>query len=106
MRRRRLIAASFALQIGIIVVLVFSSAAVAKTHRAAPVDMTPPTIGGVAVQAQTLGASPGSWKNSPTRYAYQWRRCMSSGCAGITGASSQSYVLQSTDVGDTIDVVV
>jgi hypothetical protein len=99
-------AACFALQIGTIVVLVFSSAAVAKKHQAAPVDVTPPTIAGVAAQAKTLTASPGSWKNSPTRYAYQWRRCMSSGCVGITGASSQSYVLQSTDVGDAIDVVV
>ena len=48
----------------------------------------------------------GSWSNSPTSYSYQWQDCSGSGCSDIAGATSSSYKLVSSDVGDTIDVIV
>lgn len=72
----------------------------------APTNLTGPVISGSAVQGQTLTTSNGSWSGSPTSYAYQWQDCTSTGCTNITGATSSSYTLQATDVGDTIDVIV
>jgi hypothetical protein len=82
------------------------TATVASPTPAAPVNTLPPTISGTAAQGQTLSASTGTWANSPTSYAYQWQDCTSSGCTNISGATGSSYVLQASDVGDTIDVVV
>jgi hypothetical protein len=55
-----------------------------------------------------LSAQPGSWSNSPTSFAYQWRDCDGSGgsCVDITGATSSSYVLAAGDVGSTVLVAV
>ena len=64
-----------------------------------------PTISGTAQQGQTLTASNGSWTNTPSSYAYQWQDCSSS-CVNVSGATSSSYALRSSDVGDTMDVVV
>src|SRR5207245_1941400 len=58
---------------------------------------------------QVLTASPGSWSGTqPISYAYQWRRCDSSGdnCADIAGATGQSYTLARADVGATVRVAV
>jgi fibronectin type 3 domain-containing protein len=73
-----------------------------------PVNTSPPTISGTTVQGKTLTASPGSWSHKPTSYAYQWKRCNSSGgaCASITGATAKSYTLVSADVGATMRVAV
>ena len=51
----------------------------------APVNTGAPVVSGMALQGQTLSSSTGSWSNGPTSYAYQWRRCDSSGanCADI-----------------------
>ena len=72
----------------------------------APSNTAAPAISGTAQQGQTLSASNGSWTNSPTSYAYQWQDCSSGSCSNISGATSSTYTLQSSDVGDTIDVVV
>jgi hypothetical protein len=50
----------------------------------------------------------GSWLNSPTAYAYQWRRCDSAGvaCSPVAGATAPSYALTSADVGSTMRVEV
>lgn len=61
------------------------------------------------MQGKTLTASPGSWSGTtPISYAYQWLRCDSSGanCGSISGATSQSYLLVSADVGRTMRVKV
>ncbi len=72
-----------------------------------PVNTAAPAVSGTAQQGQTLAASTGSWSNSPSSYAYQWQDCSSSSsCSNVSGATSSSYVLQSSDVGKTIDVVV
>jgi hypothetical protein len=79
-----------------------------RLPSSAPVDTTLPTISGQAVQGQTLTAAPGSWKHSPTSYAYQWEDCSSTGgiCFNISGATAGSYVPTSGDVNDGIRVVV
>ena len=77
-----------------------------STSTAAPSNSSSPTISGTPQQGDTLTASPGSWTNSPTSYAYQWQKCASGTCQNISGATSGSYTLQSSDVGSAIDVVV
>ena len=78
----------------------------ASSPPAAPTNSSLPTISGTAQQGQTLTASHGSWTGSPTSYAYQWQHCTSSSCSNISSATGTTYALQSSDVGDTIDVVV
>jgi hypothetical protein len=74
--------------------------------RAAPANVTPPTISGTPTVGQTLTASNGTWTNSPTSYAYQWLRCNGGGnnCASIKNATQQSYALVGADAGHTIRV--
>jgi hypothetical protein len=71
-----------------------------------PASISPPTISGIAEQAQTLTEQHGSWTNSPNGYSYQWQRCEGAGnnCQAIEGATAQTYTLTSTDVGSTIRV--
>ena len=73
-----------------------------------PVNTGLPTISGTAQVGQTLTASPGSWTNGPTSYAYQWKQCDSSGgnCVAISGATLSTYVLQRADLGKTVRVSV
>lgn len=94
-----------------------ASNATAKV-RAAPAPSRPPrntkepSIGGTAVQGQTLSATGGSWTGAmPITYAFQWVRCGQDGgspdggtCAVIAGASTTKYVLSSSDVGHRLRV--
>src|SRR5690242_18692392 len=74
----------------------------------APGNTAPPAITGTAQESHSLAASTGSWSNNPTSFAYQWRRCDSSGnaCSDILGANSSAYTLQAADVGSTMRVIV
>jgi Concanavalin A-like lectin/glucanases superfamily/Calcineurin-like phosphoesterase len=86
-----------------------STGALAAKPSRAPRNTSPPTISGTAQQGQTLTAGTGSWNGTqPISYAYQWRRCDTSGggCADIAGAAAQNYVLTSADVGSTMRVAV
>jgi subtilisin family serine protease len=85
-----------------------SSAATAKVVPPPPASSTPPTITGSAKQGQTLTATPGTWTNEPTDYAYQWQRCDTAGanCLPIAAASASTYVVGSADVGSTLRVAV
>jgi hypothetical protein len=71
----------------------------------APTNTALPVISGTAQQGDVLSATTGTWTGSPTGYAYQWQDC-TTGCANITGATSSTYTLANSDVGDTVDVVV
>jgi hypothetical protein len=85
-----------------------TSAVAAALVGTAPVNTALPAISGSAVVGQTLTASTGTWSGAPTSYMYQWRRCDSAGanCANISGATANSYALQSADAGATLRVVV
>jgi outer membrane protein assembly factor BamB len=67
-----------------------------------------PAITGAISPGDPLSASSGSWSNAPTAYSYQWQRCSSTGtsCTPISGATSQTYTLTSTDSGSTLEVQV
>lgn len=74
----------------------------------APVNSDLPTAAGVAHVDDELQATDGDWENAPTSFAYQWRRCNSSGasCSNISSATAASYTLVAADAGSTIRVVV
>lgn len=68
-----------------------------------PVNTVAPAVTGVTVQGNTLSCTTGSWTGTPTiTYTYQWR----DGVSNIGGATSNTYVLQSSDVGLSVDCVV
>jgi hypothetical protein len=101
-----------------LVLLVVALTAIAGTGSAqttaaqanyAPTNSAAPTISGTPQVGQTLTANPGTWNSSTTpSYAYQWQRCDTAGnnCQSISGASSQTYTVQSADVNSTLRVVV
>ncbi len=80
----------------------------AVASAAAPVNTTPPTIGGTAKVGSTLIANEGAWTNTPTSFTYQWQRCASDGrsCGDITSATSKTYSPATGDVGHALRVVV
>src|SRR6202042_3993289 len=84
------------------------TAVVTASSPAAPANTSAPVVSGQTGQGDTLTTSNGSWSNGPASYAYQWEDCNSSGggCSGISGATSGSYTLGSSDVGHTIVAVV
>jgi hypothetical protein len=81
-----------------------------------PVNTAVPVItdggqGGGSVGAPTtvvvgdvLSGTNGTWNIGAIRYTYQWEDCNSSGtsCVAISGATTNAYTVQSSDVGDTI----
>lgn len=62
----------------------------------------PPSVG------ITLYAGAATWSPSPTSVAYQWQDCNSLGqsCLNISGATGQAYVVQASDEGYALVVVV
>ncbi len=71
-----------------------------------PASTAPPTIAGAPVLGATLTETHGGWTNSPTSYAIQWVDCDGAGnlCTPIPGATAQTYVLVTADLGHTIRV--
>jgi hypothetical protein len=105
---RAAVGALVALAAFLIAVGVGAAATGARTD-AAPVSSVSPTISGIPREGRLLTVSSGSWTGSaPIVFAYQWKRCdtTGAGCAAIPGATTQTYVLTSTDVGHTIRVTV
>jgi hypothetical protein len=83
-----------------------SKATAAVVAEAKPPNTAPPTITGTATVGSTLTANPGTWTGSSITFTYQWRQCDASGanCTAITGATGNTYVIASGDVGHTIRV--
>ena len=80
-----------------------------------PVNTSQPVINGYPYRSKTLTATTGSWDGTGTiHYAYQWQDCTGvdangygTGCTDISsGANDPSYVVQGSDVGKRLDVVV
>jgi PKD repeat protein/flagellar hook assembly protein FlgD len=78
----------------------------AASEKSVPVNTLAPTIAGTAREGETLTEEHGAWTGSPTGYTYQWLRCDARGasCTAITGATHQTYVLVTADVGHTSEV--
>jgi hypothetical protein len=76
---------------------------------AAPVNSSAPAIAGSPIEGQALGASSGTWSNTPASYAYQWQACSAWGatrCSNVSGATSSSYTPAAGVVGHRLRVVV
>lgn len=69
--------------------------AVSAAAGAAPVNTVLPAITGTAQDGQTLTVSNGTWSNSPTAYARQWKRAGTN----IAGATGTTYTCVTADVG-------
>lgn len=59
----------------------------------APVNTTPPVISGALPHGNVLTCTQGAWSNSPTSYAYSWRR----NGTPISGATSSTYTTVAAD---------
>jgi hypothetical protein len=69
-----------------------------------PSNTTAPVVTGTPQQGQTLTTDNGSWTNSPSSFAYDWKRCNSAGASCVsTGVTQQNYPLTSADVTHTIE---
>jgi hypothetical protein len=75
---------------------------------APPANVAPPAISGTPREGETLVATTGAWSGSPTAFAYQWERCAAdgSGCTPLPGADETAYVLDVSDAGSTVRVLV
>jgi GH25 family lysozyme M1 (1,4-beta-N-acetylmuramidase) len=73
-----------------------------------PTNIAPPLILGTAQAGQILTSSVGTWTGSPTKFAYQWRRCDATGasCVAVTKATHSSYTLTPDDIGSTLSLLV
>lgn len=83
----------------------FAAAGDATSADSAPSNSTPPTVSGTAEVGSTLTTNSGSWAGSPApTFAYAWARCNSSGasCSTISGETTNTYTVQSADVGHTL----
>lgn len=67
-----------------------------------PTNTVAPAVSGTRVVGESLATTDGTWINSPTSYAYQWKR---DGVA-ISEATASTYVAQTADVAHTITCAV
>ncbi len=66
-----------------------------------PVNTASPFPRGAMLVGQVVTAEPGTWTGrQPISYTYRWLRCNSAGgeCAAISGATSRSYRVTSSDL--------
>ncbi len=75
----------------------------------APVNTALPAISSNTPQQGVEDTvSTGTWTNSPTSFAYQWKDCNSAGeaCSNISGATASHYTPAASDIGFTLRVFV
>jgi hypothetical protein len=70
-----------------------------------PVNTARPLVSGTTTVGSRLTTTSGSWRASPSSYAYAWERCMST-CAIVPGAAKRTYSLGARDVGYRVMAVV
>jgi lysozyme len=83
--------------------------AIPKYPGGLPAAASPPTIVGTAQAGKTLAGVPGSWTGGkPVTFLYQWDRCDAAGanCAAIVGATSETYIPVTADVGHALTLAV
>ena len=75
----------------------------------APVSSVPPTIVGAAQSGKRVTAVPGEWSGGkPLTFSFQWQRCDAGGlnCAPIPGATLNTYLPSTDDLGHALTVAV
>lgn len=74
----------------------------------APASVSPPVVTGSAFVGRSLVTSDGTWSGTVTGYKYAWQQCGATGnaCGTIAGATANTYVVRSTDVGHALRSVV
>lgn len=67
-----------------------------------------PVISGTLTPGQSLTTTTGTWNVSPDSYSYQWQSAATSNgsYSNISGATSSSYTLTSSEVGKFLKVIV
>jgi len=78
------------------------------TATGLPVNTVAPVIGGVPRVGDTISLiSPGTWTGGTTGPSYQWQMCdpVSGDCSDIPGATGTSLLLDSSELGQQIQVV-
>ncbi len=85
------------------------SLVVDTTTSTTPSNTAPPTVSGTPAVGNNLVAGTGTWDGAAyITYAYQWRRCDSSGanCVDRVGETAAAYKVINADIGSTLRVVV
>lgn len=85
-----------------------SSTAVVAGPAGSPTVTTAPVVAGAAQVGTTVTVDTGGWTNSPTAFAYQWRRCSASGgaCVDIAGATASTFTVATADSRSTLRALV
>jgi hypothetical protein len=71
------------------------SISVTQASAGVPVNTVAPVISGNVQVGQELSCTTGTWTNSPSSYAYQWKRQG----VDISGATASTYTLVEADAG-------
>jgi alpha-tubulin suppressor-like RCC1 family protein len=77
----------------------------AQAAAEAPVNVSPPTIGGAASEGSVLKAKNGEWRGGSLSYGYQWQRCEPE-CTNIPTATTSRYTARYVDIGTRLRVIV
>jgi hypothetical protein len=106
MSRLPVVAASFVTLLALVTLSVTSAVSKTPPGQSPPTNTAAPSISGTPAVGSTLQASTGSWQGRSIAYSFQWQRCSSGSCAGISGGTGSSYLVGSADIGDTLRVAV
>jgi glucosylceramidase len=73
-----------------------------------PGASTPPAVIGLPVVGQVLRASPGTWTEDPTSFAFRWEACDDGGqeCVVRRDGPRDAYMVRAADAGRRLRVVV